>query len=154
MWKGRFQTETSNLVQRYGESISYDWRLYAHDIEGSLAHAAALVEAGILTKTEEKTIGRGLREIKREIEAGEFRFKTSLEDVHMNIERALTEKIGAAGAKLHTARSRNDIDMTMYRMRQREFIISLAAAALTGPSPGAPPESAPRSAACSMDPPS
>lgn len=108
MWKGRFQTETSNLVQRYGESISYDWRLYAYDIEGSIAHAAALVDAGILTKAEEKAIIRGLREIKREIEAGEFRFKASLEDVHMNIERALTEKIGAPGAKLHTARSRND----------------------------------------------
>ena len=67
MWKGRFQTETSNLVQRYGESISYDWRLYAYDIEGSIAHAAALVDAGILTKAEEKAIIRGLREIKREI---------------------------------------------------------------------------------------
>ncbi len=125
MWKGRFQTETSNLVQRYGESISYDWRLYAHDIEGSLAHAAALVEAGILTKTEEKTIGRGLREIKREIEAGEFRFKTSLEDVHMNIERALTEKIGAAGAKLHTARSRNDqvaLDIRLYCRAESQAI--------------------------------
>lgn len=117
MWKGRFQTETSNLVQRYGESISYDWRLYAYDIEGSIAHAAALAEAGILTKTEEKAIGRGLLEIKREIESGEFRFKTSLEDVHMNIERALTEKIGAPGAKLHTARSRNDqvaLDIRLY----------------------------------------
>ena len=63
MWKGRFQTETSNLVQRYGESISYDYRLYAYDIEGSIAHAAALLDAGIITKTEEKAIVRGLREI-------------------------------------------------------------------------------------------
>ncbi len=108
MWKGRFQTETSNLVQRYGESISYDWRLYAYDVEGSIAHAAALQEAGIINKTEERAIARGLREIKTEIETGEFRFKTSLEDIHMNIESALTEKIGAPGAKLHTARSRND----------------------------------------------
>jgi len=117
MWKGRFQTDTSNLVQRYGESISYDWRLYAYDIEGSIAHAAALQEAGILTKTEERAIGRGLREIKAEIESGTFRFKTSLEDVHMNIESALTEKIGAPGAKLHTARSRNDqvaLDTRLY----------------------------------------
>lgn len=117
MWKGRFQTETSNLVQRYGESISYDWRLYACDIEGSIAHAAALLEAGILTKTEERSIVKGLQEIRREIESGEFRFKTSLEDIHMNIERALTEKIGAAGAKLHTARSRNDqvaLDIRLY----------------------------------------
>ena len=117
MWKGRFQTETSNLVQRYGESISYDWRLYAHDIEGSIAHAAALQDAGIINKTEERAIGRGLREIKKEIETGKFRFKTSLEDIHMNIERALTEKIGAPGAKLHTARSRNDqvaLDVRLY----------------------------------------
>jgi argininosuccinate lyase len=112
-------------VQRYGESISYDWRLYAYDIEGSIAHSAALVEAGILTKNEEKAIVRGLREIKREIEAGEFRFKTSLEDVHMNIERALTEKIGAPGAKLHTARSRNDqvaLDIRLYCRAESQAI--------------------------------
>ncbi len=117
MWKGRFQTETSNLVQRYGESISYDWRLYAYDIEGSIAHAAALQEAGIINKTEERKIGTGLREIKREIESGEFGFRASLEDIHMNIESALTKKIGAAGAKLHTARSRNDqvaLDVRLY----------------------------------------
>jgi len=117
MWKGRFQTETSNLVQRYGESISYDWRLYAYDIEGSIAHAAALQEAGIINKTEERKIGTGLREIKREIESGEFGFRASLEDIHMNIESALTKKIGDAGAKLHTARSRNDqvaLDVRLY----------------------------------------
>ncbi len=117
MWKGRFKTETSNLVQRYGESITYDWRLYAYDIEGSTAHAAALQDAGIINKTEERAIGKGLREIKKEIESGEFRFRTSLEDIHMNIESALTEKIGAAGAKLHTARSRNDqvaLDTRLY----------------------------------------
>jgi argininosuccinate lyase len=117
MWKGRFQTDTSNLVQRYGESISYDWRLYAYDIEGSIAHAAALQDAGIINRTEERAIVRGLREIKQEIEGGQFRFKTSLEDIHMNIESALTEKIGAPGAKLHTARSRNDqvaLDVRLY----------------------------------------
>jgi argininosuccinate lyase len=125
MWKGRFQSETSNLVQSYGESISYDWRLYAHDIDGSIAHAGALVAAGILTKTEEKAITKGLREIKREIEAGEFRFRTSLEDIHMNIERALTEKIGPAGAKLHTARSRNDqiaLDTRLYCRAETQAI--------------------------------
>lgn len=126
MWKGRFQTETSNLVQRYGESISYDWRLYAYDIEGSIAHAAALQEAGILTKAEERTIARGLREIRKEIESGEFRFRTSLEDIHMNIESALTEKIGDAGAKLHTARSRNDqvaLDTRLYCRAESEAIL-------------------------------
>ncbi len=117
MWKGRFQTETSNLVQRYGESISFDWRLYPYDIQGSMAHAAALQAAGILTKTEQRAINRGLREIQAEIESGEFKFRMSLEDIHMNIESALTEKIGAAGAKLHTARSRNDqvaLDVRLY----------------------------------------
>lgn len=117
MWKGRFQTETSNLVQRYGESISYDWRLYPYDIQGSMAHAAALQAAGILTKAEQRAINRGLRDIQAEIEAGEFQFRTSLEDIHMNIESALTEKIGAPGAKLHTARSRNDqvaLDVRLY----------------------------------------
>src|SRR5690606_28482254 len=131
MRKGRFQTETSNLVQRYGESISYDWRLYACDIEGSIAHAAALQAAGVLTKSEERAIARGLREIKQEIESGEFRFKTSLEDIHMNIERALTEKIGPAGAKLHTARSRNDqvaLDVRLYcRAETRAILERLSA---------------------------
>ena len=127
MWKGRFQTETSNLVQRYGESISYDWRLYAYDIEGSIAQAAALQDAGIINKTEERAIVRGLREIKKEIETGEFRFKTSLEDIHMNIESALTEKIGAPGAKLHTARSRNDqvaLDARLYCRAETKAIFN------------------------------
>lgn len=127
MWKGRFQTETSNLVQRYGESISYDWRLYAYDIEGSIAQAAALQDAGIINKTEERAIVRGLREIKKEIESGEFRFKTSLEDIHMNIESALTEKIGAPGAKLHTARSRNDqvaLDTRLYCRAETKAIFN------------------------------
>ncbi|MCB1065138.1 MAG: argininosuccinate lyase [Verrucomicrobiae bacterium] len=117
MWKGRFQTDTSNLVQRYGESISFDWRLYPYDIQGSMAHAAALEAAGILTKTEQRAINRGLRDIQTEIESGEFKFRMSLEDIHMNIESALTEKIGAPGAKLHTARSRNDqvaLDVRLY----------------------------------------
>ena len=108
MWKGRFQTETSNLVQRYGESISFDYRLYPFDIKGSMAHAAALQAAGILTKTEQRAINRGLMEIKSEIDSCKFVFRACLEDIHMNIESALTEKIGDPGAKLHTARSRND----------------------------------------------
>jgi len=128
MWKGRFQVETSNLVQIYGESISFDWRLYPYDVEGSIAHAAVLQAAGILTKAEEKEIARGLREIKKQIDAGEFEFKTSLEDIHMNIEKALTEKIGAAGAKLHTARSRNDqvaLDIRLYCRAESEAIFQL-----------------------------
>lgn len=117
MWKGRFQTETSDLVQLYGESISYDWRLYPYDIQGSIAHAKALAAAGLITARENQAINRGLKEILKEIENGKFEFKTSLEDIHMNIESALTEKIGEAGAKLHTARSRNDqvaLDTRLY----------------------------------------
>ncbi len=130
MWKGRFQKETSGLVQRYGESISYDWRLYRHDIRGSIAHATALEAAGIITKKELREITRGLHEIQNEIEGGQFQFKVSLEDIHMNIESTLTEKIGAAGAKLHTARSRNDqvaLDVRMYCRDEIRQILSLIA---------------------------
>ena len=117
MWKGRFQQETSGLVQRYGESISFDWRLYKYDILGSMAQAEALARAGIITVAEREEIVRGLKEIEGEIEAGDFAWQMALEDVHMNIEKALTEKIGAPGAKLHTGRSRNDqvaLDLRMY----------------------------------------
>lgn len=126
MWKGRFQTETSNLLQRYGESISYDWRLYPHDIAGSIAHAGGLRDAGILTEEEEAQIVNGLHEIEREIESGEFHFQMNLEDIHMNIEKALTDKIGAAGAKLHTARSRNDqvaLDVRLYCRAETRAIV-------------------------------
>ncbi len=117
MWKGRFQTQTSSLLEQFGESISFDWRLYPYDVQGSIAHAAALRKAGILTADEEQAIASGLEEIRGEIEAGTFEFQTSLEDIHMNIEKALTDRIGPAGAKLHTARSRNDqvaLDTRLY----------------------------------------
>lgn len=117
MWHGRFQQETHDLVKNYGESISFDWRLYPYDISGSIAHAQALGNAGILTKAELAHIVRGLKLIREEIETGRFKFQTGLEDIHMNIEAALTKKIGLAGAKLHTARSRNDqvaLDLRMY----------------------------------------
>lgn len=108
MWKGGFQQETAPAVQRFTESVSFDWRLYKFDIQGSIAHAAALEKAGLLTAEEHHQIESGLREIEREIDEGKFVFRPELEDVHMNIESALTARIGAAGAKLHTARSRND----------------------------------------------
>jgi len=108
MWKGRFQEETSALLQQYSESVSFDWRLWRHDIAGSIAHSAALDKAGLLTAEERAQIVAGLREIGDEIETGKFAWKIELEDVHMNIEAELTRRIGAAGAKLHTARSRND----------------------------------------------
>jgi argininosuccinate lyase len=117
MRKGRFDEPASETAQLYSESVSIDWRLYSHDIKGSLAHAAALATAGILTKEEHEQIEAALTVIEAEIKAGDFRWDRSLEDVHMNIEAALTKRIGAAGAKLHTARSRNDqvaLDLRLY----------------------------------------
>ena len=125
MWKGRFAKATADLVQQYGESISYDWRLYKHDIAGSIAHARAQLSAKLLSSDEFAAIEKGLREIEKEIEAGEFNFSIELEDIHMNIESALTERIGAPGAKLHTARSRNDQVATDTRLYCREEIDNL-----------------------------
>jgi len=117
MWKGRFKHEQSDLLKSYGESVSSDWRLYRQDIRGSIAHARALQTAGILTASEFSQIEAGLRSIEKEIDDGTFEFREELEDVHMNIESTLTQRIGAAGAKLHTARSRNDqvaLDLRLY----------------------------------------
>ncbi len=127
MWKGRFAKATADLVQQYGESISYDWRLYKHDIAGSIAHARAQVKAGLLTDAEFAAIETGLRTIEQEIDAGAFDFSIELEDIHMNIESALTDRIGAPGAKLHTARSRNDQVATDTRLYCREEIDTLTA---------------------------
>ncbi len=120
MWKGRFQEQTAELLQTFSESISFDWRLWRHDIEGSIAHSAALQRAGLLTADERTQIVAGLREIGEEIEAGKFEFKIALEDIHMNIESELTRRIGSAGAKLHTARSRNDQVATDIRLYLRD----------------------------------
>jgi argininosuccinate lyase len=117
MRKGRFSQPAAEIAQRYSESVSFDWRLYRHDIAGSIAHAAALASAGIVTADERQKIKKGLRAIEKEIESGKFEWDESLEDVHMNIEAVLTKRIGAAGAKLHTARSRNDqvaLDLRLY----------------------------------------
>ncbi len=128
MWKGRFTQDTSSLVQQFGESISYDWRLFPHDIAGSIAHARAQLKAGLLTKEEFSSIEKGLREIEVEIREGKFEFKTSLEDIHMNIESELTKRIGAAGGKLHTARSRNDQVATDTRLYCRAQIDEISGA--------------------------
>jgi argininosuccinate lyase len=117
MRKGRLETPAAALAQKFSESVSFDRRLYRYDIAGSIAHAAALAAAGILSAEERSSIETALREIEREIEAGKFEWSESLEDVHMNIEAALTKRIGAPGAKLHTARSRNDqvaLDLRLY----------------------------------------
>lgn len=125
MWHGRFSEPTADLLLRYSESISFDWRLWRHDIEGSIAHSAALEAAGLITSEERAMIVAGLREIGSEIEAGKFQFVTKLEDIHMNIEAELTRRIGAAGAKLHTARSRNDqvaLDLRLYLRAECDVI--------------------------------
>ncbi|MFZ4774207.1 MAG: argininosuccinate lyase [Terrimicrobiaceae bacterium] len=117
MWKGRFKQEASDLLKSYGQSVTTDWRLYRQDIRGSIAHARALSRAGILSVEEFARIEAGLKAIEEEISAGTFSFSEDLEDVHMNIESELTRRIGAAGAKLHSARSRNDqvaLDFRMY----------------------------------------
>src|SRR5438105_11375989 len=117
MRQGRFNKQAAEVAQRYSESVSFDWRLYPYDIAGSIAHAAALAQAGILTADEREKIDNGLREIEAEIESGKFKWDQSLEDMHMNIEASLTKRIGVAGAKLHTARSRNDqvaLDLRLY----------------------------------------
>ncbi len=125
MWKGRFKEEQSDLLKSYGESVSTDWQLYRHDIAGSIAHARALKSAGILTGEEFEKIESGLRQILAEIEEGRFEFQMDLEDVHMNIEAELTKRIGPAGAKLHTARSRNDQVALDFRLWLREACESL-----------------------------
>lgn len=120
MWHGRFSKDPSARLRAYGQSVSFDRRLALHDIAGSKAHAAALRKARLLTPNELKAIHRGLESIAREIRAGKFVWREELEDVHMNIEAALTQKIGAAGSKLHTARSRNDQVATDLRLWLRE----------------------------------
>ena len=104
----QFNKDSSRLVQRYVASIPFDQRLYRQDIEGSIAHARMLAKQGIIAENEAETIVNGLNAIREEIEQGKFQFKTELEDIHMNIEAALFEKIGDVAGKLHTARSRND----------------------------------------------
>ncbi len=128
MWKGRFQQATSDLLKTYSESVSFDWRLYRHDIRGSIAQARALKNAGIITGEEFSAIESGLREIEAEITNGAFAFDIALEDVHMNIEAELTRRIGAAGAKLHTGRSRNDqvaVDLRLYLRDEIEALDGL-----------------------------
>jgi argininosuccinate lyase len=107
-WGGRFEKETDAQVEAFGESVSYDRVLYRHDIAGSMAHATMLAHVGLIAESEKNAILKGLSEILDEINAGRFVFRRAYEDIHMNIEKALEEKIGATAGKLHTARSRND----------------------------------------------
>ena len=126
-WGGRFNEPTDAFVQRFTASESFDRRLYREDIAGSLAHAAMLAKQGILTTTELADIQNGLAAVKKDIESGSFKWSVALEDVHMNIEAALTAKIGDAGKKLHTGRSRNDQVATDIRLHLRSAIDDISA---------------------------
>jgi len=125
-WGGRFSEATDAFVARFTASVNFDQRLFRHDIQGSLAHAAMLHKAGILSAAENQQIAVGLQEILTTIEAGEFSWSQELEDVHMNIEAVLTKKIGIAGKKLHTGRSRNDQVATDIRLWLRDEIDGIA----------------------------
>lgn len=128
LWGGRFAEGTAASVEAFSASIHYDSRLYKYDVAGSKAHAAMLASQGILSKEELASITDGLTGIEQEITAGNFEFKQELEDVHMNIEKALVDRIGPAGAKLHSARSRNDqvaLDFKMYLRDQCDTTIEL-----------------------------
>jgi argininosuccinate lyase len=121
-WAGRFTEPTDAFVERFTASVGFDRRLYHHDINGSLAHAQMLTKVGVLSEQECTEIQQGLEEIRSEIEAGEFNWSVALEDVHMNIEARLTDKIGITGKKLHTGRSRNDQVATDIRLYLRDEI--------------------------------
>lgn len=120
MWGGRFTEAEEKNALDFNASISYDCRMYREDIAGSIAHAKMLAAHGIISKEDQEKITKGLLSIKKEIDEGTFPFSVELEDIHMNIEKRLTEEIGDAGARLHTARSRNDqcaLDLHMYMKR-------------------------------------
>jgi len=122
LWGGRFEKETEPLVEEFTESVSFDVRLYWQDIQCSIAHAKMLARCGLLSDEELAGIEAALGEIEGEIEAGTFQFQQSHEDVHMNIEAALIRKVGEAGLKLHTARSRNDQVACDTRMWTRDAV--------------------------------
>jgi argininosuccinate lyase len=126
-WSARFSEPVSELVKRYTASVSFDQRLAIFDIQGSLAHATMLNKQGIISNDDLISISKGMAKIKAEIEAGRFNWSIDLEDVHLNIEKRLTEMIGDAGKRLHTGRSRNDQVATDIRLWVRSTIDSIAA---------------------------
>lgn len=126
-WGGRFGEATDAFVARFTASVGFDRRLYRHDIAGSIAHAEMLARVGVLTAAERDAIVAGLQDIAAQIESGAFTWSEALEDVHMNIESALTAAIGSAGKKLHTGRSRNDQVATDIRLWLRDEIDAIGA---------------------------
>ena len=130
LWGGRFVTHTVESVENFTASIAVDARLYRHDIMGSIAHAKMLARQRIISSIEARKIVHGLQAIEREIDNGKFAFSNADEDIHMNIERRLTERIGSAGGKLHTARSRNDqvaLDMRLFLRDEVKLILDALA---------------------------
>ncbi len=127
-WAGRFAQQTDTFVEQFTESVSFDQRLAAYDIQGSLAHSNMLHKAGLLSAAELAQISTGLKTVLRQIEQGKFQWKQALEDVHMNIEAALTRQIGEVGKKVHTGRSRNDqiaTDLRLYLRAEIHTILGL-----------------------------
>ncbi len=128
LWNGRFSENTDNLVEAFTQSVHYDVRLYREDIRGSIVHCEMLVKQGIITPEEGERIVQGLLEIEKEIEEGAFQPDPSMEDIHMNIEAHLIEKVGPVGGKLHTARSRNDqvvLDERLYLRGEIREVVDL-----------------------------
>ena len=128
MWAGRFSKEVDSKVNDFNSSISFDCRMYRHDIMGSIAHATMLAKQGIIESSESEAIIEGLKSILADIESGKLAFDPNAEDIHMFIEEELTRRIGDAGKKLHTARSRNDqvaVDLRMYLKGEIDTIIGL-----------------------------
>ena len=128
LWAGRFQKETDTLVNDFNSSITFDARMYKEDIAGSIAHATMLGKQGIIEEHEAEKIIEGLKVILADIDAGQVEFSLENEDIHMNIETMLTQRIGDAGKRLHTARSRNDqvaVDTRLYVKEEIPVIISM-----------------------------
>ena len=127
-WGGRFKKDTHKIAEKFSASVDFDKRLYKEDIEGSIAHVTMLAENGIILKNEAEKITKGLKQIEKEIDSGKFTFREEYEDIHLNIEKRLIEKIGDTGGKIHTARSRNDqiaLDMRLYLRKEINEIILL-----------------------------
>ena len=134
-WGGRFQKPTAKNVEKFTSSIHYDQRLYRYDIEGSIAHATMLASQGIIGMRDAQKIVSSLKSILADIEKGKIKFNASDEDIHMAIEKELTCRIGEAGGKLHTARSRNDqiaLDARLFLRAEIELILALLVQLQTG----------------------
>ncbi len=130
LWSGRFQKETDALVNDFNSSISFDQRMYREDIQGSLAHAQMLGDTGVISQADAAAIRQGLQDLLADIEAGKVTFTADAEDIHMNVETLLTQRIGDAGKRLHTARSRNDQVAVDLRLHLRSEISQIKAMVL------------------------